>query len=140
RLAGAGARAITLLRKRLRPPTALTAERIARLIADLDSDDFATRRRASSDLAAGIESAAPALRRALADKPTAELRRSIKTLLDSLDLARQPEQRRRLRAVRLLAELGGTDARTILESLSRGDARFTLTREAAASLPHLDRP
>jgi hypothetical protein len=139
RLAGAGPRAVALLRKQLRAPTALPAERIARLIADLDSDDFMMRRRATAGLAEGIESAAPALRRALAAKPTPEARRRIKKLLDGLDWTREPEQRRRLRAVRLLAELGGADARALLEKLSRGDARFALTREAAAALRYLDR-
>jgi HEAT repeat protein len=140
RLAGAGSRAVTLLGERLRPPPVLTDARIARLIADLDNDDFATRERTSADLAAGIESAAPALRRALADKPTAETRRQITKLLDGLDPTRDPEQRRRLRAVRLLEEMGGADARALLERLSRGDDRFVLTREATTALRYLDRP
>ena len=140
RLAGAGSRTVRLLRERLRPPLALSAERLARLIADLDNDAFATRQGASSDLAEAIESAAPALRKALADKPTAEVRRSIQALLDGLDPTRDPEQRRRLRAVRLLEEMGGAEARAVLESLSRGDVRFALTREAKAALLQLDRP
>jgi HEAT repeat protein len=139
RLAGAGPRAVSLLRERLRPPPALTAERVTQLIADLDADAFATRQRATSDLTEGIESAAPALRRTLAGKPSAEQRRSIQTLLDGLDPTRNPEQRRRLRAVRLLEELGGADARALLEDLSRGEERFALTREAKAALQQFDR-
>jgi hypothetical protein len=139
RLAGAGPRAVTLVRERLRPPPTLPAERIARTIADLDSDDYNTRQRARTDLARGIESATPALRRALDAKPSAEVRQSINRLLDG-DLARDPEYRRRLRAVRLLQEVGGADARTLLERLSRGDDRFALTHEAAAALRYLDRP
>ena len=45
RLAGAGSRAVALVHDRLRPPPSPSSERIARLIADLDSDDFDSRER-----------------------------------------------------------------------------------------------
>jgi HEAT repeat protein len=138
RLAGAGPRAVALLRQRLRPPPALTAERVARLISDLDSDDFDTRETAGIELAAGIESAAPALRRALEGKPSRELRRRIEELLAHVDPANSPEQRRRLRAVRLLAEMQDPDGWDLLKGLAQGDPRFVLTREATAALRRLD--
>jgi len=140
RLAGAGPRAVALLGERLRPPPALPPERVARLIADLDDENFATRERASAELAAGVESAAPRLRRALAANPSPESRRRLEALLAGLDPASAAEQRRRLRGVRLLEEMGGPGARALLRSLSRGDPRFRLTREAAAALRRLDPP
>jgi len=49
RLAGAGPRAVALVRERLYRPPIVTAERAAHLIADLDNDDFDTRERASAE-------------------------------------------------------------------------------------------
>jgi HEAT repeat protein len=140
RLAGASSSAVALVRERLRPPKTLAPERVARLVADLDSDDYDSRERASTDLTDAVECAAPALRRALAADPPLEMRRRLEELLAGLDPTSTPEQRRRLRAVRLLEEMGGRDAQELLERLSRGDARFTLTREAVSALHHLDHP
>jgi hypothetical protein len=137
RLAGAGPRTVTLLTERLRPPPALAPERIARLIADLDSDDFEARQRASAALADAIESAAPALRKALAAHPPLEKRRRIDDLLLGLDPARSPELRRQVRAVRLLEEVGGPDARALLTRLAAGGPQFRLTQEATAAVQRL---
>src|SRR5262249_19870366 len=49
RLAGAGPRAVALLRERLQAPPALPAKRLARAIADLDSDEFVRREQASAE-------------------------------------------------------------------------------------------
>ena len=138
RLTGAGPRAVVLLREHLRPPPTPAAERINHLLADLDSRNFAIRQRASTELAEVIEAAAPALRRTLAAAPSLESRRRIEKLLAALDAVPPPEQRRRLRAVRLLEEIGGPDGRALLKSLSRGDRRFALTREAGAALHRLN--
>jgi hypothetical protein len=141
RLAGGRPRTVALLRERLRPPPALPPKRIARLINDLDSDDFDTRERASAELARALESAAPALRRARSAGPSLELRRRIDRLLAELSPPRTPEHRRRLRALRLLEEMGGPDSRALLERLSRRDPRSGWTwEEAAAALRRLDRP
>lgn len=140
RLAGAGKRTVTLLREQLRPPPVLTAARTARLIADLDSDNFTTRQRAQTELAAAIESAAPSLWKARTNKPSLEVRRRIAVLLQGLEPMRSPEQRRRLRGVRLLAEMDTPDARALLARLARGDSRQALTREAAAALRRPGRP
>jgi hypothetical protein len=55
------------------------------------------------------------------------LRLRLDRLLAGLDRPRSPEQRRRSRAVRLLEEMGGPDARALLEGLYR-DPRFGLER------------
>ncbi len=138
KLTAAGSRAVALLGERLKPPPSPAAEAITQLIGELDDNDFATRERASAALTEAIEAAAPALRRALDGNPSAEQRRRLKQLLADLERG-GPEQRRRLRAVRLLEEIGDVDARTLLSSLADGDPRFALTREAAAALGHLER-
>jgi hypothetical protein len=135
RLAGAGPRAVALVRERLRPPPTPAPERVARLIADLDSEDFDARERASAELTADIEAAAPALRRALAADPSVELRLRIEALLADRDPT--PEQRRRLRAVRVLEGTGVAEGRALLQSLAQGDERFDLTKAAAAALRRL---
>jgi HEAT repeat protein len=134
RLAGAGPRAVTLLRERLRPPPILQPKRIAQLVADLDNNDFATRDRASAELAAGIESAAMYLWGALAVTQSLESRSRLEAVLTGLEPASAAEQRRRLRGVQLLEEMGSAEARALLKELARGDSRLALTREAGAAL------
>jgi hypothetical protein len=139
RLAGAGPRAVALLRKHLRPPPGLAPKRTARLIKDLDSDDFDTREHASAALEKVLDTAAPALRRARASAPP-EARARLDRLLAGLDQPRPPQQRRRLRALRLLEEMGGPEGRALLKRLSRADPRTGLAWEdAAAALRRLDR-
>jgi hypothetical protein len=133
RLAGAGSRAVTLVRERLKPAPALSEKEIARLIVDLGSDDFATRERASATLKKVLLAAAPALRRARADHPSLEKLKRINRLLADLDPSREPEQRRRLRAVRLLSEMDIPEARALLQRLAR-DRRFAVTAEATLAL------
>ncbi len=139
RLAGAGPKAVVLLRQRLRPSPVLSPQRVERLIADLDSDEFDIRQHASAELA-GASEAIPALRRTLASDPPLETQRRIEELLIQLDTKQSPEDRRRLCAVRILEAVGSSEARDLLRSLSRGDPRLTLTQEAAAALGRLERP
>ncbi len=133
RLAGAGHRAVALLRERLRPAPALPEKEIARLIADLDSDVFATRERASASLKKVLAAAAAALRRARAARPSLEQLLRINCLLADLDTARDPEQRRRLRAVRLLGEMDLPEARALLRRLAC-EGSFAVSDEATLAL------
>jgi hypothetical protein len=66
------------------PPDRATADRIARLIAQLDDDDFAVREEATAELRRIGPPAEAALRRALAESPSAELRRRARDLLRSV--------------------------------------------------------
>jgi hypothetical protein len=72
------------LKGRLRPVPAAGAEQVARLLADLDSDAFAVRERATRELAKLEEAAEPALRKALAGHPSPEVRRRVTGLLEGL--------------------------------------------------------
>src|SRR5205085_1508061 len=65
RLAAAPAQAVPHLRERLQPAPAADAQRVARLIEELGSDDFDTREAAFRALQAQGEPAEPALRQAL---------------------------------------------------------------------------
>ncbi len=70
-------------RPRTSKPTAppLDADKLKSLIAELDSDNFAVRERATHQLEAQGAHAQPALRKALEGKPSAEARRRMERLL-----------------------------------------------------------
>jgi hypothetical protein len=134
------ARAVALLTERLRPEKAPDRARIPRLIADLDSDSFDTREKATAELENFGELAAPALKKALLGKPSAELQRRAEELLEGL-AARPllPERRRQLRGVEVLEGLGTPQARKALAKLADGPAGAWLTQEARRALGWLDR-
>jgi hypothetical protein len=65
-------------------PDAATTERITRLIAQLDDDDFEKREQASAALRELGEVAEPFLQRVLDGKPSAEVRQRVQNLLAAL--------------------------------------------------------
>jgi WD40 repeat protein len=132
-LTEAAPQTLALFQERLRPAVDAPAKRLRQLLSDLDSTDFNVRDAASRELEKLGELAAPKLRRALEDKPALEKRQRIDTLLVSLRLLHQPEALRRLRAVRVLEQIGTPQARKLLEMMSKGsrDARETAAAVAA---------
>jgi HEAT repeat protein len=115
-------------------------ERLARLIADLDSGQFDVRRKAAAELQRLGELAGPALRQALAGRPSPEVRRSVGPLLAQLEHDQHsPERLRGLRAVAVLEHVGTPAARQALEGLSHGAEGARLTEEARAALARLAR-
>jgi WD40 repeat protein len=131
-------RATALLSERLKPATAPTAARLSRLVADLEAEEFEVRQRALHELRDLGELAEPALRKALAGKPSSELRRQIELLLDRLSApVAEPAQARELRAVELLETVGTTEAQAVLQNLARGVPEVELTRQAQAALRRL---
>jgi RNA polymerase sigma factor (sigma-70 family) len=132
--------AVPFLRERLRPSAAPDAGRIHELIADLDSDPFSRRRRATEELTKLGELAGPALRRALDGEPAPEARRRIEELLGQVtEPGADPDRLRSLRALEVLERSGTPEARRLLESLARGAPEARLTQEAKASLQRLAR-
>jgi RNA polymerase sigma factor (sigma-70 family) len=126
------------LRERLRPIPVVEERRLARLVADLDSEQFAVREQARAELERLGESARAALRRALDGKPSAEVRRRAEALLEKLDGPTLPPERlRALRALEALEQLATPDARRLVEELARGAPEAWLTREARATLGRL---
>jgi hypothetical protein len=131
----APAEAVPFLRRKLRPAVAVPAERVAPLVAKLDSPTFAVREQATRDLAALGPGAAPALRAAAPAAP-AEARRRIESLLAGWD----DDHRRAGRAVEVLEAVVTPAARQLLAELAAGDPAARLTHEAVASLDRLRRP
>ncbi len=140
-LAAAPDRAMALLRRELKPaPANPTDAELDRLFADLDSDDFTTREKASSRLAEFAESAVPGVRKRLARTESEEVRKRAGDFLDKFDpTTLKPERLRRMRAVELLEGIATPAARDVLAELAKGAAEAPLTREAAAALERLRR-
>jgi WD40 repeat protein len=120
-LAAAPEHSVPFLRSRLRPAPPVTPGRLAQLIGDLDSADFAVRERASEELELLGERAETALRRAAARSPSAEVRRRAGLLLAGL---RGPgvssEELRAQRAALLLRHIDTAEARQVAQLLEAG--------------------
>jgi WD40 repeat protein len=138
RLAAAAERAVPWLAPRLRP-VADADDRLARLVADLDSDQFKVRDRAFAELHKAGLSAEVAVRRALAQKPTLEMRRRLESLQAAMDkLAEAPENLRLLRALELLEHAKTAAAKRALRLVASGPPEASLTQEARACLQRLN--
>jgi WD40 repeat protein len=139
-LAGAGDKGIVLFKERVSPVPEPEPERVQKLLADLDSNDFEVRRAAARELQVFERSIEPALRQKLADNPSAEARRQLEVLLK--DLTAGPSggrQLARLRALQVLEWVGSPAARDVLKGLAGGARGADLTREAGAALERLGR-
>jgi WD40 repeat protein len=131
--------AVPLLRERLMRQAA-DEKKIERLIAELDHDEFEVRERASQQLAALGKTAEPALRKAQARSPSAEVNRRVKELLVKLETAAlSTEELRGLRAVEVLEHVGTPNAREILGDLAKGPGNDRLTQESKAAIQRLEK-
>lgn len=138
-LVGAPKQAVALFKDRLRP-AADQSDRIPQLLAQLDDNQFAVRQMASHELERLGVQAEPALRRALRQNPSLEMRLRIERILARPALlVRDAELLRAIRAVEVLEYLAeGADAsrfaaRDLLTQLASGAAEARLTQEAKAA-------
>src|SRR5262249_23753272 len=141
-LAAAPRQSVALLGAKVQPTVAVDAAHIHKLIADLDSDQFAVREQADIALAElGIQ-AQPALRKVLDGQPSLEARCRVERVLEQFTSGRFPsaEVVRKLRAVQVLERLGTPEARQVLQTLANGVPGDWLTRQAEAALKRLDGP
>lgn len=138
RLVCSGGRAVAFLEKQLQSTPPLDVRRIARLIADLDHQRFDVRERAARELEKLGERAEPALRKALADKPSLEAKRRLEGLLTRLEAASpSAETVRQIRAVEVLESIGDQEAQRVLNKLAAGPPEWRLTQEARAAVRRL---
>jgi WD40 repeat protein len=114
----------------------------ARLVSQLDSDDFETREKASRALADMGNAARLALELAQTDKPSPEVRRRIDELLEKLPARAQGEDsatgRQAFRAITVLEKMGTSDARKVLNELAKAPPESRLGRAAKAALQRLE--
>lgn len=133
----ASADGIAPLAERLRPVAGIEPEKLDRLIADLNDDDFLVRQKANQELAGIGQGARDALEKTAA-KGEVEARSRAKELLRKL--GSDPvilERRRSLRAVALLEWAGTEAARKVLTSVASGAPAAQLTKAAQAALGRL---
>jgi WD40 repeat protein len=135
-LADAPQQAAPFLQGKLKGGGGDLAERVGRLIADLDSDDFDTREKAHKELEGLGAAAAPEMRKALAAKPSTEVRARLERLLEPFkDKDAVPADRlREMRVLEALEYAGGAEAVEVLKKLAAGDAKAPLTQDAKATL------
>ncbi len=125
---------------RLRSVAKVDPARLARLLADLDADQFTTRQQATEQLLAIGAPALPELRKLLKSNPPVEVVKRVEALVDTREeRSRIPsaEQRFGFRAVRVLEQADTPEARQTLKELADGDDQARLTREARAALDRL---
>jgi hypothetical protein len=138
RLAGSPASALPFLRQRLRPGSEIE-DRVKWLIAGLDSDQRPVRERSTRELQRLGRTAAPALRNALAGKPSPEARLRIEVLLrfltDTEPRRRHllPEELRLVRAAGVLGRIGTPEATEVLRALAADNALRSAIEEADLS-------
>jgi hypothetical protein len=115
---------------------------IEKYIAELGSEKYETRERASKELGKLGGFTEPALRKHLDKQLTLEIRKRIEKLLDAIDEARNAptgDNLRLLRAVEALETLGSAAALEILEAWSKGVSGVLLTEESTAALRRASR-
>jgi hypothetical protein len=135
RLIDAPEQAVPLLRTHLKPAAVVEPARIKRLLAGLDSEDFAEREQAGKELEGLGDSAEPALRRFLAGPPSAEARRRAQALLAAISGSiTNTALLSSLRAVEVLEHIGTPEALQVLQGLAKGAAEARLTQDAKAAL------
>jgi RNA polymerase sigma factor (sigma-70 family) len=150
RLLAEPGKAVGWIAARLAPAVSPTAARVKALIADLDSDDFAMRERATAELKEQWPATESALREAVAKSASAEARRRAERLLREMEKAvSPPRELRARRAVEVLEGVGtpgvwgrfapnANEARAPLSELAKGASGARLTREAAAACKRLE--
>ncbi len=138
RLAAVPEQTLPLLREHLKAVAAPDFKRVRQLVRELDSDDFATRQRATEELEHHADAAASLLREILAkEKPTLEVRKRLQQILANLD--DNLEALRAVRAVEVVEWIGSPDAMRLLDEWAKGAEGARLTREALAAKRRLAR-
>jgi WD40 repeat protein len=129
--------AIPSLTDHLKPAQEVDPKEVQRLLAALNSDQFETREKAAKELSKIAEQIEPALRKALDGKPSEEVRRQVKDLLDLPRAVPSGESLRALRAIQVLERIGTEQAREVLKKVAAGAEGARETKEAREALERL---
>jgi hypothetical protein len=132
--------AVPYLRNRLPVRETADADRVARLLKDLDDDRFSVRERAMKELAEMGEATEPLLREQLSAAPSPEVRQRVEVLLDSAQNAvGDADAVRALRAIEVLERIATPASRDALEEAAAGKSGARLKARAQSALRRLDR-
>jgi WD40 repeat protein len=139
-LAIAPDKSVPFLKKNARPALTPDTAAIQRFIADLDSEEFEVRKKATEELTKLGEAAIPLIRTALQGDVSPEARKRLEALV-AKEPRREPtgETLRSIRAIQVLEMIGTTEARSVLEGLANGTPDATVTEAAKAALRRMKR-
>jgi RNA polymerase sigma factor (sigma-70 family) len=139
-LAADPVRSVPYLRARLHPVAPVDEKRLQQWVADLDSDQFAVREKATEELKKAGTVALRAMRKALDGKPSLETRRRLEQLIETQvreDWAPSAENLRARRALEVLERAGTAEAKEVLTTLANGAPEAWQTLDARAALERL---
>jgi WD40 repeat protein len=141
RLAASPSESVPFLKGRFKRPAEVDERRLARLVADLDADDFAVREKATRELEGLGAQAEAALRQALEGKPSPEVRTRAERLLAKLKSGKLPPSPELvgLRVLEALEHSYSPLARQALTELAADKPESRLAQEAKAALQRLAR-
>jgi WD40 repeat protein len=132
--------AVPFLSARLRDLPPVKPGNIQTLVADLGSDDFEARQAAQRSLESLGKRAEPALRNALAEGPSLEMRRRIESVLEKREaVAATPEVLQVLRGIEALEHIGSPEAHAALQELAKQMSEDYFKQEAGAAAQRLAR-
>ncbi|MCE9564456.1 MAG: PQQ-binding-like beta-propeller repeat protein [Planctomycetes bacterium] len=124
--------------ERIAVPAPTAPDRIAKLIKDLDDEDFPVRSAAVKELDAIGGEASSQLRAAIEKSSSAEVRKLAGEVLTRIETnAPKADDLRMLRAIEVLEGLASPEARNVLTKWASGPVGHRLTTEATAALKRL---
>jgi YD repeat-containing protein len=137
-IARGGEAAAKFLGGKLRPVPTPDPMAVAKRIAELDSNDFKIRERASRDLEEWGPAVELQLRKALSENPPIEGNRRLQALLARAEsLLAGPEELRIRRAIAVLESINTASARAALQNLADGAPGSRISLDAKQSLQRL---
>jgi WD40 repeat protein len=138
-LSRANEQCVPFVKEHVKPVSKEISARIKKLIADLDSEDFEAREKATDELAAIGSLAADQLRAALKSATSLEFKVRAEKLLAKMEAPGvSPEQLRYVRAIESLELTGDKPAREYLKLLAGGMTEAAVTKVAKETLARLD--
>jgi WD40 repeat protein len=130
---------LRLIGKRLKPIAAPDLERLSKLTADLNSDEFDVRKHASDELRTLGELAEAQLRRLVKDPPSKEaLGRAQELLKTTQGPYTSGEKLRALRAIIVLEQIGTPESIAELKRIAKGAPEARVTQDAELALERLE--
>jgi WD40 repeat protein len=137
-LAGDPGQAVPYLAERVKPVSPPDATRVAKLIADLDADEFDARESARKELEKLGELALAPAREALKGRPSAEQRRSLEEVIQAGATPKLSGERLRLvRALEALEMAHTPEAVKVLKNVAAGAPGTLPTNQARTILTRL---
>jgi WD40 repeat protein len=129
---------IPLMQNAIRPIPAVDPAHLARLIRELDDNQYRIRQKASAELLVLVPRIEGRLRQELKTNPSAEARNRIAQILGAeTNPVPAGDELRALRAVEILERAATVDARAELKRLASGAPDARLTREARSALARM---